>query len=108
MGVDHWIGFGLLTFIGSKMIYDSTKKEKENKEVSLRLHSLLMLAVATSIDALMIGLSLAFLQSSILEPILVVGVITFFLSIVGFVFGFGINRIFGSKIKIVGGLILIV
>jgi hypothetical protein len=69
MGIDHWIAFGLLTFIGSKMIYDSMKKEDGEKEESLRLHSLMTLAVATSIDALMVGLSYAFLQTQILASI---------------------------------------
>jgi putative Mn2+ efflux pump MntP len=107
MGVDHWIAFGLLTFIGSKMIYDSTKKDKEEKEENLKLHTLLTLAVATSIDALMVGLSFAFLQTSILVPILAIGLITFLLSLFGFYFGCGLGRVFGNKIKIVGGLILI-
>lgn len=108
MGVDHWIAFGLLAFIGSKMIRDSTRKEKQQKEENLRLHSLLTLAVATSIDALMVGLSFAFLQASIIEPILVIGFITFMLSLTGFFFGCGLGRMFGNKVKIVGGLILIV
>ena len=107
MGIDHWIAFGLLTFIGSKMIYDSTKREKDEKEENLKLHTLLTLAVATSIDALMVGLSFAFLQTSILVPILVIGLITFLLSLFGFYFGCGLGRVFGNKIKIVGGLILI-
>jgi putative Mn2+ efflux pump MntP len=105
MGVDHWIAFGLLAFIGSKMIYDSTKKE--NEESTLKLHTLLILAVATSIDALMVGLSFAFLQTSILEPILLIGLVTFSLSFVGFFFGFGLGQVFGSRIKVIGGLILI-
>jgi putative Mn2+ efflux pump MntP len=107
MGVDHWIAFGLLTIIGLKMIYDATRKTKEEIEESLKLHSLLILAVATSIDALMVGLSFAFLQSSVLEPILAIGIVTFSLSIVGFFFGCGLGRVFGGKVKIVGGLILI-
>jgi putative Mn2+ efflux pump MntP len=107
MEVDHWIAFGLLTFIGLKMIYDSTKKEKIEKEKSLKLHSLVILAVATSIDALMVGLSFAFLQISVLEPILVIGLVTFLLSAVGFFFGCGLGHVFGTKVKIVGGLILI-
>ena len=107
MGVDHWIAFGLLAFIGSKMIYDSTKKEKEVKKENLKIHSILILAVATSIDALMVGLSFAFLQTSILEPILAIGLITFLLSLLGFYFGCGLGRVFGNRIKIVGGLILI-
>jgi len=107
MGIDHWIAFGLLTFIGSKMIYDSIKKEDREKEESLSLHSLMTLAVATSIDALMVGLSFAFLQTQILAPILVIGLITFLLSLMGFFFGCGLGRIFGNKIKVVGGLILL-
>jgi manganese efflux pump family protein len=107
MGVDHWIAFGLLAFIGAKMIYDSTRKDSDKKDESLRLHSILILAIATSIDALMVGLSFAFLNTSILEPILVIGLITFMLSVIGFFFGCGLGRVFGNKIKIVGGLILI-
>ena len=107
MGADHWIAFGLLAFIGLKMIYDSTKKDKENEETTLKLHTLLILAVATSIDALMVGLSFAFLQTPILEPIISIGLITFLLSISGFYFGCGLGRLFGNKIKIIGGLILI-
>ena len=107
MGVDHWIAFGLLAFIGLKMIYDSLGKEKIQKDEQLRLHSILILAVATSIDALMVGLSFAFLNTSILEPILVIGLITFALSVTGFFFGCGLGHLFGNKIKIVGGLILI-
>ncbi len=106
-GVDHWIAFGLLAFIGSKMIYDSTKKDKENAEQTLRIHTLLTLSIATSIDALMVGLSFAFLQTSLIEPILLIGIITFSLSILGFYFGCGIGRLFGNKIKAIGGLILI-
>jgi len=107
MGVDHWIAFGLLAFLGSKMIYDGTKKVKEEREEQLGLHLIVALAVATSIDALMVGLSFAFLKVPIIQPILIIGLVTFLLSITGFYFGCGLGRIFGNKIKIVGGLILI-
>ncbi len=107
MGVDHWIAFGLLAFIGSKMIFDSTKKESGMTDESLKLHSILILAIATSIDALMVGLSFAFLNILILEPIMVIGLITFMLSVIGFFFGCELGRLFGNKIKVVGGLILI-
>lgn len=107
MNIDYWIAFGLLTFIGVKMIYASTKKQNEKQEVSIRLSSVFTLAIATSIDALMVGLSFAFLQASIFEPILVIGVMTFGLSIVGFMFGCGLGKLFGNRIKIVGGTILI-
>jgi putative Mn2+ efflux pump MntP len=108
MGVDHWIAFGLLAIIGSKMIYDSGRKETEKEEATLKIHTLVTLSVATSIDALMVGLSFAFIQTSILEPILAIGLITFSLSFIGFFFGCGIGRVFGNRIKIVGGLILII
>jgi manganese efflux pump family protein len=108
-GVDHWIAFGLLAFIGVKMIYDATKKEKEKTTPSdLKLHALLILAVATSIDALMVGFSFAFLQTSILEPVAVIGAVTFGLSFVGFYFGCGLGKRFGHRIEIVGGFVLIV
>ena len=107
MGVDHWIAFGLLSFIGGKMIYDSIKKKEDSKEENIKLFSALTLAVATSIDALMVGLSFAFLEISIAAPILIIGLITFGLSLTGFMFGCSIGKIFGNRIKIVGGLILI-
>jgi manganese efflux pump family protein len=106
-GVDHWIAFGLLAFIGLKMIYDSTKKDGDGQEETLKLYSVLTLAVATSIDALMVGLSFAFLSFSIVEPILVIGLVTFLLSVIGFYFGCGLGRVFGSRMKLVGGIILI-
>jgi putative Mn2+ efflux pump MntP len=108
MGVDHWIAFGLLSFIGLKVIYDSTKNEAQSKEESLKLHSILILAVATSIDALIVGLSFTFLNTSILEPILVIGLITFLLSVTGFYFGCGLGKVFGKRVKVIGGLILII
>lgn len=105
---DHWIAFGLLAFIGAKMIYEGTKKGDHDKDAKeLKLHSLLVLAVATSIDALMVGLSFAFLQTSIVLPIAAIGVITFGLSLVGFYFGSGLGKVFGHRIEIVGGVVLI-
>jgi manganese efflux pump family protein len=106
-GIDHWIAFGLLVLIGSKMIHDSAKKDTSQGESNLRLHALLTLSIATSIDALMVGLSLAFLQTDILTPIVVIGIVTFSLSYVGFLFGNVLGNFLGSKIKAVGGIILI-
>lgn len=105
--IDHWIVFGLLAFIGSKMIYDSAAKDDLQRESKLRLHTLLTLSIATSIDALMVGMSFAFLQTAILTPIIVIGLVTFFLSYVGFLFGNVIGNFFGNKIKVLGGIILI-
>ncbi|MCW4005334.1 MAG: manganese efflux pump MntP family protein [Candidatus Bathyarchaeota archaeon] len=107
MEFDHWIAFGLLAFIGCKMIYDSTKKDDTPQSGQLKLSLLLTLSVATSIDALMVGLSFAFLQTSLLAPIAAIGAVTFSLSCIGFFFGNYLGSKFGDKIKIVGGLILI-
>ncbi len=105
---DHWIAFGLLAFIGAKMIYEGTKKGEEHSiPKELKLQSLLILAVATSIDALMVGLSFAFLQTSIVLPIAAIGAITFGLSLGGFYFGNGLGKVFGHRIEIVGGAVLI-
>ena len=105
--IDHWIAFGLLVLIGARMIYDSTKKEDLQRDGNLRVHTLLTLSVATSIDALMVGLSFAFLQTAIILPIIVIGVVTFSLSYLGFHFGSFVGNIFGSRIKAIGGVILI-
>lgn len=104
--VDHWIAFGLLAFIGGKMIYDSIKKEHSEK-VALGLRSLFTLAVATSIDALMVGFGFAFLDVEIAIPVLVIGIVTFMLSFTGFFFGCGLGKLFGNKVRIIGGLVLI-
>jgi putative Mn2+ efflux pump MntP len=107
-GVDHWVAFGLLAFIGSKMIYDAVNKDGDEKTLdNLKLHALLTLSVATSIDALMVGFSFAFLQTAILVPVAAIGVVTFLLSFTGFFFGCHLGKLFGNKIKILGGLILI-
>ena len=83
-GVDHWIAFGLLGLIGCRMIYESIKTEPKKKEINyLSGYVLLMLSVATSIDALAVGLSFAFLRVSIAVPIIVVGIVTFVLSFLG-------------------------
>ena len=108
---DHWIAFILLAFIGAKMIYEGTKKDEDREgPADLKLHTLLVLAVATSIDALMVGLSFAFLgvlQETIMLPIAVIGAVTFGLSLVGFYFGCGLGKVFGHRIEIAGGLVLI-
>ena len=106
--MDHWVAFGLLTFIGAKMIYEGIKKDPEKHDsTDLKLHALLILAVATSIDALMVGLSFAFLQTSILLPIAAIGAVTFGLSFIGFYFGSGLGKKFGHRIEIAGGIVLI-
>jgi putative Mn2+ efflux pump MntP len=107
MGIGYWVAFGLLVFIGAKMIYESTKKEVVHK-ASLKLLSLLIISIVTSVDALMVGLSFAFVQTDILLPVLLIGVVTFLLSFFGFFFGCSLGRIFGNRMKVVGGFVLIV
>jgi putative Mn2+ efflux pump MntP len=106
-GFDHWIAFGLLIFIGGRMIYESTFKESKKVVNSSSFKVLLILSIATSIDALAVGLSLSFLETSIILPVIIIGIITFALSFLGVFIG----KKFGSyfeKIGILGGVILIV
>lgn len=107
-GIDHWIAFGLLAFIGCKMIYESTKIEDSEKETNpLNLYVLLLLSIATSIDALAVGVSFAFLQTAIVTPMIIIGTITFALSFIGVFIGDKSGHLFENKIEIAGGLILI-
>ncbi|MFH0957980.1 MAG: manganese efflux pump MntP family protein [Pseudomonadota bacterium] len=107
-GVDHWIAFGLLSIIGCKMIFESTQMRSNGKEIDpLNIYVLLILSVATSIDALAVGLSLSFLNISIVTPAIIIGMITFLLSFLGVILGNRFGHIFENKIEIVGGLILI-
>jgi putative Mn2+ efflux pump MntP len=106
-GFDHWIAFLLLIFIGIRMIYESISKESKQIINSSSLNVLLVLSIATSIDALAVGLSLSFLNTSIIMPAIIIGIITFSLSFLGVFIG----KKFGSyfdKIGILGGVILIV
>jgi putative Mn2+ efflux pump MntP len=106
--VDHWVAFGLLSLIGCKMIHESTMMNGKKKEVaSLNLWMLLMLSVATSIDALAVGISFAILNISIITPTLMIGTVTFALSFLGVLIGDKAGHFFEKKIEIVGGLILI-
>lgn len=107
-GVDHWVAFGLLTLIGGKMIYEALTLEQQKKRFDpLNVLVLLVLAVATSIDALAVGLSLSLLQVSIILPVIVIGAVTFVLSLVGVYVGDRFGHLFESKMEIVAGLILI-
>lgn len=105
---DHWIAFVLLSIIGGKMIYESFRiKEAEEDPCSLNIGALLVLSIATSIDALAVGLSFAFLKTAILAPVVIIGAVTFVLSFLGVVIGEKIGHLFESKIEFLGGVILI-
>lgn len=110
--VDHWIAFALLAFIGGKMLYDAFHEEDGDEPIAgeaarLDLREILMLAIATSIDALAVGVSFAFLQVDIVPAISLIGVITFALSLVGVAAGHQFGARFEKPATIVGGLVLI-
>ena len=106
--IDHWIAFGLLSFIGGRMIYESLQSEEcEKKFNPLDTGTLITLSVATSIDALAVGIGFAVLKDSIALALTAIGFITFFLAFAGVFIGHKCGNLFANKIEIVGGAILI-
>lgn len=107
--LDHWIAFILLSFIGIKMIYGAIKKKCDQEEAidPLNKKTLLFLAIATSIDALIIGLSFALLEVSIISATLIIGIITFIICFIGVYLGKRFGQIFKGKAELIGGAILI-
>ena len=107
-GIDHWIAFALLSLIGGKMLFEAIKrKDREEKADPSSGYVLLTLSVATSIDALAVGVGFSFLRVVILFPAVVIGIVPFVMSFFGVYLGDRFGQYFGSKIEIVGGLILI-
>ncbi len=106
---DHWIAFGLLSILGIKMIIESfgTNDGKTNSN-PLKFTVLLGMGIATSIDALVVGVSFAFLQTNIWLSIAIIGFITFLVAMLGMLFGKNIGSRFGKRFEILGGIILIV
>ena len=104
--VDHWIAFILLGFLGGKMIYESFGEE-ETTISSFSTKTLLTLGVATSIDALAVGVSMAFLKTSIYFPAFIIGFVTFALSLIGVISGYRFGKIKGINVELFGGIILI-
>ncbi len=102
-----WIASGILVFIGARMIYRNFHKSKQKKIDSLSYSVLFALAVATSIDAFIVGVSFAFLKSSILEPAVIIGLVTFFMSLCGGFLGHKMGHFFEHEAKLIGGVILI-
>lgn len=107
---DHWIAFALLVFIGGKMIVEALKVDEEDcgcPEEKLDLKELFMLAIATSIDALAVGISFAFLRVDILPSVALIGATTFLLSFIGVALGNRFGNRYKNKAEIVGGVVLI-
>lgn len=105
--IDHWIAFFLLGFIGVNMIKEAMSKEEEPADASLSAKNMLLLAIATSIDALAVGVTFAFLSVQIIPAVSFIGVTTFLLSMVGVKVGSVFGTRYKSKAEFAGGIILI-
>lgn len=103
---DHWIAFGLLAFVGGKMIYEAFH-EKEEKCDYCSNRTLVMLSIATSIDSLAVGVGLAFLKAPVVLSAAVIGLMSFLAPFVGISIGEKAGEKLGSKAEIAGGIILI-
>ena len=107
--IDHWIAFILLALIGANMIKEAlSSDDDECQDDSLRLGDLIMLSIATSIDALAVGITFAFFNVSLLLSVSMIGIITFIICVIGVKVGNVIGEKYKSKAELAGGLILIV
>ena len=107
VSVDHWIVFILLLFIGGNMIKESFNEEDSNTNDDISVKSMLILAIATSIDALAVGITFAFLETNIIFAFSLIGIITFVLSIIGVKIGNKFGNRYETKAQVAGGVILI-
>ena len=106
--LDHWVAFALLAFVGLRMIRSGLDPDGQGECVDpSRGGTLVVLSVATSIDAFAVGLSFAVLQVSIVSPVLTIGVVAASLSLLGLFLGNRLGQAFGKRMEVVGGLILI-
>lgn len=111
--IDHWVAFVLLSFIGVNMLMDALAKDKNpielrhNSEI-MKWQNMTMMAIATSIDALAVGISFAVIYTDIIVSAVIIGVIAFIMSMLGVLLGKSLGRLFRRGAEIVGGLILII
>lgn len=105
--IDHWVTFVLLGLIGFGMIKSALSKKKETCNDSVKFKEMIVLAVATSIDALAVGITFAFLDTNIILAIFLIGIITIILSTVGVKIGNLFGNKFEKKTQFIGGIILI-
>lgn len=105
--VDHWIAFFLLSAIGANMLKGALSEEKDTEDGSLAVKNMLVLSIATSIDAMAVGIAFAFLEVNIIMAILLIGCTTFILSAVGVKIGNYIGCRFKKHAEIIGGVVLI-
>ncbi|NOZ33731.1 MAG: manganese efflux pump [Chlorobi bacterium] len=104
---DHWIAFGLLSLIGIKMIYESFNKEPGKETKPLKFYIVITQSFATSIDALIVGISFAFIKVNIIETIVIIGFTTLLFSLSGFCIGKRYGKKISKHAEIIGGIILI-
>ena len=105
--IDHWIAFVLLALIGGNMIHEALDNDEEEADASLDVKTMFLLAVATSIDALAIGITFAFLKVNIIPAVCFIGIVTFIISFAGVKIGNVFGARYKNKAEIVGGIILI-
>ena len=105
--IDHWIAFVLLALIGGNMIHEALDNDEEEADASLNVKTMFLLAVATSIDALAIGITFAFLKVNIIPAVCFIGIVTFIISFAGVKIGNVFGTRYKNKAEIVGGIILI-
>lgn len=106
--IDHWITFALLSLIGAKMIYDSVQDDDDEDESSgFSIKELFLLAIATSIDAFAVGCTFAFTNVNIWSSVLIIGVTTFVLSLIGVMLGHKVGTRYNQVATIAGGIVLI-
>lgn len=105
---DHWVAFALLALIGGKMIWEGLEKVETNvSKDQTKGFPLLLLSVATSIDSLAVGFSFSVLKNPIMFPAIIIGIVCFIMTAAGMIFGKVLATIFGKKVSIFGGLVLI-
>ena len=107
-GVDHWVALGLLGYVGVNMVRSGFNQHGEcYQENPSKGRTLMMLCVATSIDAMAVGLSMALVKTPVVYPSILIGVVTAGLSVFGLLAGTKLGETFGKRMEILGGLILI-
>ncbi|MBI2853443.1 MAG: manganese efflux pump [Chloroflexi bacterium] len=107
-GYDHWLAFALLALVGGRMLWEAARGEGDGKKVDIsRGTVLIVLSIATSIDALAVGLSFAFWEVSIAVAGLLIGLVAFSITAFGFLAGRKLGRLVGKYARVVGGIVLI-
>ena len=105
--IDHWVAFALLGFIGGKMIYEFFKDDEEYDLKPPTVKEIFFLAIATSIDALAVGITFAFIKVDIWSSALIIGITTFVISAIGVLGGSKLGERAGDKANLLGGVILV-